>query len=263
MEIVLPDGREVRVGTPVCYELLFPDLVRRFAADGGRALLAITNDAWYGRTGAPYQFLAITALRSAETGLWTARAANSGVSGFIDGTGSVRIATPIFEPTWRIAEVPLHPDPREATFYVRHGDVFAWGCWVLLAAHGVAAQSRSGESPQIAVGGRSHSGVARRLRKRWISGRAAPGGIREHVDQDCVSGESALDDQIAGQHCGRIGDRARLSRQRRRSSVREHGVEIASNARFPRVVKSKPIRSAQPAASRYSARSRITASAHC
>ena len=48
-------------------------------------LLAITNDAWYGRTGAPYQFLAITALRSAETGVWTARAANTGVSAFIDG----------------------------------------------------------------------------------------------------------------------------------------------------------------------------------
>src|SRR5262249_36952915 len=59
VDVPLRDGREIRVGTPVCYELLFPDLIRRFAADGGRALLAITNDAWYGRTGAPYQFLAI------------------------------------------------------------------------------------------------------------------------------------------------------------------------------------------------------------
>ena len=87
----------------VCYELLFPDLVRRFAADGAELLLGITNDAWYGRTGAPYQFLAITALRSAETGLWTARAANTGVSAFIDGAGRVREQTPIFEQAcwWR------------------------------------------------------------------------------------------------------------------------------------------------------------------
>ena len=144
LDVELPGGRTIRVGAPVCYELLFPDLVRRFAADGAGALLAITNDAWYGRTGAPYQFLAITALRSAETGIWTARSANSGVSGFIDGSGAVRAATPIFETTWRIADVPLHANPREATFYVRHGDVFAWGCWIALLAHfGVAAAQRS------------------------------------------------------------------------------------------------------------------------
>jgi apolipoprotein N-acyltransferase len=138
--IALRGRREVRVGAPVCYELLFPDLVRRFAADGGRALIAITNDAWYGRTGAPYQFLAITELRAAETRLAIARAANTGVSAFIDGDGSVRGgATPIFEATWRSADLPLHPAPAEATFYVRHGDVFAWACWVLWLGHFPAA----------------------------------------------------------------------------------------------------------------------------
>ncbi len=121
----------------------FPDLVRRFAADGGRALLAITNDAWYGRTGAPYQFLAITELRSAETGLWIARAANTGVSAFIDGSGATRDATPIFEPTWLVADVPLHPQPATATFYVRHGDVFVYACWALWLAHFGAARARA------------------------------------------------------------------------------------------------------------------------
>ena len=52
----------VSVGVPICYELIFPDLVRRFVRDGAGLLLAITNDAWYGRTGAPFQFLAITAV---------------------------------------------------------------------------------------------------------------------------------------------------------------------------------------------------------
>jgi apolipoprotein N-acyltransferase len=146
MVVALPDGREVRLGTAVCYELLFPDLVRRFAADGGRALLAITNDAWYGRTGAPYQFLAITELRAAETGLAVARAANTGVSAFIDGAGGVRDATPIFEPAWRVADLPLHPAPATATFYVRHGDLFVTACWTLWLAYlavGVRAQSGS------------------------------------------------------------------------------------------------------------------------
>jgi apolipoprotein N-acyltransferase len=135
LAIPLPDGREIRFGMPVCYELLFPDLVRHFAADGGRALLAITNDAWYGRTGAPYQFLAITELRAAETGLAVARAANTGVSAFIDGAGTTRVATPIFEPAWRVEDLPLHPDPAESTFYVRHGDLFVLGCWIAWLAH--------------------------------------------------------------------------------------------------------------------------------
>jgi apolipoprotein N-acyltransferase len=135
----LRDGREVRLGVPICYELLFPDLVRRFAADGGEALLAITNDAWYGRTGAPYQFLAITELRAAETGLAIARAANTGVSAFIDGAGITRDATPIFEPAYRVFDLPLHESPATATFYVRHGDLFAYACWALWLGHFIAA----------------------------------------------------------------------------------------------------------------------------
>jgi apolipoprotein N-acyltransferase len=125
--------RVVGAGVPICYELLFPDLVRRFAGDGGEVLIAITNDAWYGRTGAPYQFLAITALRSAETRLWTARAANTGISAFIDERGRVREQTPIFEQTVLLGDVPLRAPGDGGTFYVRHGDVFAWACWVGVA----------------------------------------------------------------------------------------------------------------------------------
>lgn len=127
------DGRSVTVGIPICYELLFPHLVRRFVAGGAGVLLAITNDAWYGRTGAPYQFLAITALRSAETGVWTARAANTGVSAFIDGRGRVLEQTPIFERGLLVTDVPLASADRAPTFYVRHGDVFATSCWIGVA----------------------------------------------------------------------------------------------------------------------------------
>jgi len=131
-------SRQLRVGVPICYELLFPHLVRRFVDDGGGILFGITNDAWYGRTGAPFQFLAITAMRSAETGVYTLRAANTGVSAVIDSGGWVRQQTPIFESAYLVADVPLRRvDPNDSsgkTFYVRHGDVFAFTCWVLLAA---------------------------------------------------------------------------------------------------------------------------------
>ena len=147
-------GAAVKVGIPICYELLFPDLVRRFVKDGGGVLLAITNDAWYGRTGAPYQFLAITALRAAETGVYIVRAANSGVSAIIDSGGWVREQTPIFERTLLVADVPLRRPDARGTFYVRYGDVFAQACsaaMLLLLARLAATRRRS---PAVASPGR-------------------------------------------------------------------------------------------------------------
>jgi apolipoprotein N-acyltransferase len=121
------------VGAPVCYELLFPDLIRRFVDDGAQVLLAITNDAWYGRTGAPYQFLAMTAVRAAENRVWVVRAANTGVSAIIDSRGRVRAQTQIFERDWVVADVPLRPPPLGGSFYSRHGDVFVALCGVCIA----------------------------------------------------------------------------------------------------------------------------------
>jgi apolipoprotein N-acyltransferase len=129
----------VTVGVPICYELLFPDLVRRFVGDGADVLFAITNDAWYGRTGAPYQFLVMTAMRSAEGRVWTARAANSGVSALIDERGRVREQTRIFERDFLVGEVPIRPPGVGDSFYVRHGDLFAWLCWGGLLALAVRA----------------------------------------------------------------------------------------------------------------------------
>jgi apolipoprotein N-acyltransferase len=139
----LAAGGRLPAGVPICYELLFPDIVRRFVSGGAEMLFAITNDAWYGRTGAPYQFLAITALRSAETRVWTARAANTGVSAIIDARGRVRQRTPIFESGWLVADVPRRPAPTGGSFYTRHGDVFAFSCWLAVAATcGVAWRRR-------------------------------------------------------------------------------------------------------------------------
>jgi apolipoprotein N-acyltransferase len=132
----------VTVGVPICYELLFPDLTRRFVSDGAVLLLAITNDAWYGRTGAPYQFLAMTAVRSAENGVWTARAANTGVSAIIDSQGRVRSRTRIFERGLLVSDLPLRASPPGGTFYARHGDIFAYGCWMAIAALALRSVAR-------------------------------------------------------------------------------------------------------------------------
>jgi apolipoprotein N-acyltransferase len=144
LRIEPPGAGPLTAGVAICYELLFPDVVRRFVRDGAEVLLAITNDAWYGRTGAPYQFLAITALRAAENRVWTARAANTGVSAIIDARGRVRERTRIFERDLLVAEVPRRPAPLGGSFYARWGDVFAAACWAGVAVLGVAARVRSG-----------------------------------------------------------------------------------------------------------------------
>lgn len=141
--IALPQGPVLNAGVPICYELLFPDLVRRFARDGAEIFLAITNDAWYGRTGAPLQFLAMTALRSAENGVWTLRAANTGVSAIIDASGQVRQRTGIFERALLVADVPRRGAAGGATFYARHGDVFVGLCALALAGSGLAGRRAS------------------------------------------------------------------------------------------------------------------------
>jgi len=135
LALPVPGGERVlSAGVPICYELLFPDLMRRFAADGARVLLAITNDAWYGKTGAPHQFLVITALRAAESRTYVVRAANTGVTALIDDRGRVREQTRIFERDLLVADVPLAASGGSATFYVRHGDWFAMACVMLALA---------------------------------------------------------------------------------------------------------------------------------
>ena len=139
--MIVPSAREaerVLVGVPICYELLFPDLVRRFGGEGATALLAITNDAWYGRTGAPHQFLAMTAMRAAENALPTVRAANTGVSALIDDRGRVIRRSGLFEEAFVVGEIQLQTG-REPTFYARFGDAFVMICLLGTFVWGVRA----------------------------------------------------------------------------------------------------------------------------
>jgi apolipoprotein N-acyltransferase len=127
-------ARDPDAAALICYEAIYPGLVRQAARDGARVLLNLTNDAWYGRTSAPHQFLAIAATRSAEHGLPMLRAANTGVSAIIGPGGVVLEETPIFEPTVLVAEVPARragPTP-----YTRFGDWVVWASWAILGVSG-------------------------------------------------------------------------------------------------------------------------------
>jgi apolipoprotein N-acyltransferase len=115
----------------ICYEAIFPDLVRPFAAGGAELLVNITNDGWYGRTSAPYQHLAMAVFRAVETGRYLARAANTGITAVVDPRGRVLEQTQLFERTVLVRDVPAVTG---TTFYVRHGDVLAWACLAAAAA---------------------------------------------------------------------------------------------------------------------------------
>ena len=82
-----------KAGVIVCYESAFEDLTRRYRAEGANVVFNITNDAWYGQTTAPYQHAAHLIMRAIETRMGIARAANDGVSEFVDPLGRVSDAT--------------------------------------------------------------------------------------------------------------------------------------------------------------------------
>ncbi len=135
-------------GAFICYEAIFPELVRGFADGGADLLVNITNDAWYGRTSAPHQHLAMAAFRAVENGKYLVRAANTGVTAVIDPRGRVVDQTPLFERTVLVRDVPWVPG---RTFYARHGDVFAWTCLGLAAALAATAVSRRRVSGVLVV----------------------------------------------------------------------------------------------------------------
>src|SRR4030042_1826530 len=86
--VSLPEGA---IGPLVCYESIFPHLSRAQVANGARLLVNITNDAWFGKTSAAYQHLSMAVLRAVENHVCLARAANTGISAFIDGAGRLPI----------------------------------------------------------------------------------------------------------------------------------------------------------------------------
>ena len=117
-----------KFGVMICWESIFPDLFRKFVKNGANFMVNITNEAWFGETAAPYQFLAMTVFRAVENRISIARSANTGISGFIDPYGRIlgRVKDgnkDIFVQGYLTMEIPLS---RQGTFYTMYGDIFAY-----------------------------------------------------------------------------------------------------------------------------------------
>jgi len=109
----------------ICYEIIFPDLVRKFVRNGAGFIVNITNDAWFGRTSAPYQHLSMSALRAVENRRYVVRAANTGISAFIAPSGKIFKQTDIFTDDSITAMIHKRTN---LTLYTRYGDLFALFC---------------------------------------------------------------------------------------------------------------------------------------
>ncbi len=110
----------------ICYEAIFPELTRIQVREGAAFLINITNDAWFGKTSAPYQHFNISALRAIEMRRPLVRAANTGISGAVDPSGHMLFSTSIFTDAAERVEVrvPL----MKKTLYLVWGDWFALLC---------------------------------------------------------------------------------------------------------------------------------------
>jgi len=130
-EQTLFDVKGAKLGILICYESIFPDLTRRAVNGGADVLVNITNDAWYGMSSAPYQLLAMAAMRSVETKVPMIRVANTGISAIILPTGRVTASTPLFKRDTEIEDLSWRP---VRTVYTIVGDLFAEICFVFFAA---------------------------------------------------------------------------------------------------------------------------------
>jgi apolipoprotein N-acyltransferase len=111
--------RNHNIGMQICYEVIFPDLSRAMVQNGANLLVNITNDAWFGRTGAPYQHFSMAVLRSVENRRFLARAANTGISGFIDPCGRILKTTQLNQEASATESIALLPI---RSLYSRWGD---------------------------------------------------------------------------------------------------------------------------------------------
>ncbi len=119
---------KINAGVLICFESIFPGIGRKWSQAGANLLVNLTNDAWYGRSSAPRQSMAMTVFRAVETRRSLARAANTGISAFIDPLGRVHHSSDIFVPWSGKEDVALM---NRSTVFVQSGFLFGPLCFVV------------------------------------------------------------------------------------------------------------------------------------
>lgn len=144
---------EGTIGVFICYEAIFPQLVRKFAAAGAGVLVNISDDGWYGNSSAPFQHFEMARFRAIENGRFLLRDTNNGITAIVDPYGRVVKAIPrnkvgILTGNFRYLT--------KKTFYTKYGDVFAWLCVAVTAgmflAFGILPSLRQRNHDEVQTG---------------------------------------------------------------------------------------------------------------
>jgi apolipoprotein N-acyltransferase len=125
--VIFPAG-EHKIAAFICYESVFPDLVREFVHGGAEVLVNLSNDGYFEHSAAHQQHLEIVRMRAAENRRWILRATNDGITAAIDPRGRVVARETPFA---QMAALLPFDYARGETPYTRYGDWFAWGCFAL------------------------------------------------------------------------------------------------------------------------------------
>lgn len=128
--------KDAKLGVLICYESIFPSLARSSVLAGANVLVNLSNDAWFGTTSAPYQLLAMAAMRALENHTPMVRVANTGITAVVSPTGEIVAATKLGTRVTEIESVSWLNSP---TFYTNHGDLFAEFCVVATAVGALIA----------------------------------------------------------------------------------------------------------------------------
>lgn len=116
------------IGTFICYESIFPGEVRQFADAGADLFVNISDDGWYGDSGAPGQHLNMARMRAIENDRWLLRSTNTGITASIDPYGHVVVSAP--RNVRAYMEAPFSY-VTEKTFYTEYGDWFPILCVII------------------------------------------------------------------------------------------------------------------------------------
>lgn len=125
-----------RIGTFICYESVFPNFVRKFAANGAEVLFNISNDGWFGKSAAREQHLEIVRMRAAENRRWILRSTNDGITATIDAAGRLRGTLPTYTEGTSYTGFEYI---KSKTIYTRFGDWFPFLC-ATIALMGLIAE---------------------------------------------------------------------------------------------------------------------------
>ncbi len=141
-----PLGSSHPLAPLICYENIFPDLVRQFSARGAQVLVNISNDGWYGDSAAREQLLLMSRLRAVENNRWLLRATNTGITAVVDPCGRVRT----FAPDRRAVFAAGFGYRAGTTLFVAFGHWFSWlaaGAALVLLLEAARERKNGGVSP--------------------------------------------------------------------------------------------------------------------